>query len=1345
MEFQPRPASGGFKLVSSLGRASDLASQPQTKLAAHVLKRGEKSTEWRRRFVVLKSCVALLYFDSEEDAMERAKGVMLLDERAALQVGSTDEGSTLVVVRASPNDSSARALQFRVDTAAEGRAWDQAMRSGLVSEAERLLESSRADTQAVHDTLAKHKAAFAEALQEQEEAARALAAENEGLREANRELAGQREHALSAQAEREQQGSQALAATAQAVQGLLGALAAGNASALDFLASSMGGAEGSSSSAAAASRKRAHTLAVSAAPPLPAPLTRSLSCAALQLPSATPSTSSSSSSSSAPPPDSTEAACAAQLAVAAEAAAAAAAQGAQLQLLQQLQPLHTTLLQLARAVDAAGALGLRSRAAYKALKARALEVGRIVGRLEAMHRGKAEEESAREAAWVGKERQWAAVVQALSVRLAREKERVASLAELLKAKTAALAAAQEEAAAAAAAAAAAVVAGAAGLSVPSEERALGGRSRSCSQLGVGLGGHVSAPAPAAAAAAAVGRQQGPFLDSQQQGRSSRAHSGSEEAGSTPDTPHLVAAAAHFAAGFVTPKKGLLEEQQQQQQARPAPGSSSSSSSSSSSAGHSEAEPALGPGAAESTDLERALGALQSTYSTDAGSGSSSSSSSSNRRSSSAAEEEGDGEEDSNPFGAPPSHHYHQQQQLARAATTRAPPLQPQQSPAQQQPQQQQQARPTQASRATPSALSKQQPRAPPATTTTAAPSSISIAHLTGGAAEHSAIRRAAEGALAGVGAKAFNIMGGLIKKAPTAAAAAGGSGTAQPAAAAAAAAGAPTAGATTAATTASAGAPSVLADPRQGRLYILVMGLRSLPEYSINKTPLRPGLVVRANVLGDSSSSSSSSAGAGASDERSSPVMSIVDVGRSRSLCSAIESVYAYKVAGLGGVRLRLEAHTVGTIRGGHKVGSAVVDVGALADDPGQPYALWAPLVTAEAEAGGESCGPLPGVQARAVAPTFQWAGAGAAVAVADSGGASVVEASAMVPVGSGSGRHGLPAVVPLSGIMSPGDASQPGVLLQMCFCLRPDDKPAFAQLPSGSPASEQQRQQQQQQQQQHQLGARGQGGDAEHHHLVVGSSSTPVRYPGEGGLLGAVELAHSPLPAGSSAASARLSKQVAILRKAFKGLVAEKQGYEDAAQRWAAEREVLRAQVRALSGGGGGGGEVEGCKGQQREAPVLTLTAAGRLALADAPSPPAAAAAAAAAAEGGSEAEGGGGHSKEVLGGQEGAAEHVAEEAEVAPLPRHALPPPLPAAVAAPERVGALEAVKPVHAAAAPAAAGAFSSSSGSGGGTSSITAPPTSTATKQPAAAAPPPIDHLTAALLPPTSSVSADDLDL
>ena len=63
-------------------------------------------------------------------------------------------------------------------------------------------------------------------------------------------------------------------------------------------------------------------------------------------------------------------------------------------------------------------MSARARAAYKALRARALEVGRIVGRLEAASRAKMEEEKAREASWLAKEKQWAGVVQAVATECA---------------------------------------------------------------------------------------------------------------------------------------------------------------------------------------------------------------------------------------------------------------------------------------------------------------------------------------------------------------------------------------------------------------------------------------------------------------------------------------------------------------------------------------------------------------------------------------------------------------------------------------------------------------------------------------------------------------------------------------------------------------------------------------------------------------------------------------------------------------------------------------------------------------------------------------------------------------
>ncbi len=1262
MEFAPRPG-GGYKLTSysATARASDLVAR--SVLASHVQKRGGRTSgEWNPRFVVLRPSVSLLYFDSESDPVERAKGVLVLDDSAVIDIGASDSegGGPVVVVRPSPSDPEARSLFFRVGSTSEAQEWQQALQACRVSTAhsqctdlERRLEVSRAETGALHSSLTAYKGA----LQEQEDEKERLNEEIERQKEILTEQLAREQQLRALQVERERQHGEALAGGVEALARVARVLAAENARAREFLAScsigtvqlgaahSSGSGSGSAAGAGeeaplpGASRRRAFTEggskgsssgALERAPSLPPSLAAAR--AGVAVVQAGASSSSEGSGSGSGSSEFSEATCALDSASPAL-AALAEREPHFLAYLVHLRDLGTV-------VDGAASLFSRSRGAYKALRARALEVGRIVGRLERVQRGAREAETVREESWLAKERQWAAVVQALSVRLAREKERVTSLMEMLKTKSAALAsvaAATTAAAAAAAGPAAASPSPSSSALLDSTPGSVHPRSRT-SSLTASLGpmGSVAAAA-AAAATSGAGAVEEASLATSSFPLASTAGEGHLE----PGTPHLVAATASFAAGFITPKKLLsssgLEELEEHHAYHRKDGSSGSGSGSSlpssarvlpgeggdASAGEHQQqhhEGRSGGGGRRESDLEHAFGALQSAYEVPAGGaagggGRGAEGSSSGRHAGrvKGGEDHGGGEEehkheqeeDLNPFGgdgesdnpfslggptpvklvrAPPP-------AAAAAASALQPatlPLnstpKPPSAPFPALPNQQQQRTPLlnqpapATSRGSPSMLSRQKNPPPEA--------SISIAHLSGGAAEHSAIRRAAE--------RAAGLMGGLLGRksaqsaTPSSSSSLSSSLSSLPSSSAAGAAAAAAAGGGGAGATAISGSSAaVLADPCQGRLYVMVVGVQRLPEYSIKKAAILPGLQVKATASFAEQGSPTTTAPPAfdLSTERSSPVMRIDEIGRTRNLLSEVNCVYSFRASSIASGSLRLEVHTVGTMFQGHKVGTAIVDVSGLAEDPGQPYALWANVVTAEAEAAqGEPLRAHPSHREMPVRASFQWAGASAAIAAADATKhlpgvipSAMVDAASLQPVppaltAAEAKRHGK-ALVPFAAIAPPEDPTQACILIQLCFCLRPDDKPAFAQLQQRGEQQLQQQQQLQQlqlqqlQQQQKQLNlqkAALKGG------RVVGAPPPPglpptLHYPPT---LGGLDDPSAPL---GGPANAKLSKQVAILRKAFKGLVLEKQTHEDSALEWAAEREALRAHIQKLQRALGG------------------------------------------------------------------------------------------------------------------------------------------------------------------------------
>jgi hypothetical protein len=272
--------------------------------------------------------------------------------------------------------------------------------------------------------------------------------------------------------------------------------------------------------------------------------------------------------------------------------------------------------------------------------------------------------------------------------------------------------------------------------------------------------------------------------------------------------------------------------------------------------------------------------------------------------------------------------------------------------------------------------------------------------------------------------------------------------------------------------------------------------------------------------------------------------------------------------------RVRLELNTAGLVLAGGRVGSAWIDASRAAENPGQPFAMWVPLRAlagtagvAEEEAGGFGAAPLP--QPRPVKSTFVWANAAAATAAADDAksGAPAHDAEqhpAMRPVAPDVAAHEAESLgdelTTLSAVQPPADPAAACVLLQLCFCLRVEDKPRFAlqAQPSeeGAAAAS--------------AATAGPAGGAAPHtpsrHLTqqpggIAQAATPPSRAGDGGGGGALHLA-SPAAAESTSA---LVRQVTLLRRAFRALRTEKEAHEAAAQGWAAEREVLRAEIARL------------------------------------------------------------------------------------------------------------------------------------------------------------------------------------
>jgi hypothetical protein len=247
------------------------------------------------------------------------------------------------------------------------------------------------------------------------------------------------------------------------------------------------------------------------------------------------------------------------------------------------------------------------------------------------------------------------------------------------------------------------------------------------------------------------------------------------------------------------------------------------------------------------------------------------------------------------------------------------------------------------------------------------------------------------------------------------------------------------------------------ADPHPGRLYLLVMGARSLPHAAFKNSAIRSGVTFKAWPAFEAAWAPG---GPPCPDERATAPTTVVEVGPRRSLCAAAHGLFPFRVTGpMVNAKVRLELNTAGVLLAGGRVGSAWVDASRAAESPGQPFAMWVPLralagtpgVEAE-DAGGWGAALLP--QPRPVRSSVMWANAAAATAAVDDGKSGVLahdaeQHPAMRPVpqevaaaeAEGMGEE----LVPISAVLPPADPAVASVLLQLCFCLRAEDKPRFA------------------------------------------------------------------------------------------------------------------------------------------------------------------------------------------------------------------------------------------------------------------------------------------------------------
>ena len=120
----------------------------------------------------------------------------------------------------------------------------------------------------------------------------------------------------------------------------------------------------------------------------------------------------------------------------------------------------------------------------------------------------------------------------------------------------------------------------------------------------------------------------------------------------------------------------------------------------------------------------------------------------------------------------------------------------------------------------------------------------------------------------------------------------------------------------------------------------MVMGVRSLPEAAFQKAPIRSGVQVKAGGLFPPSTNPPH-----LPVFRSSPIMPVVEVGKGKTLCAAVNCVFPLKVtSAMAAAGVYIDVWNAGLVRSGYSVGRAVCDASWLAEDPGQPYAAWVPL-----------------------------------------------------------------------------------------------------------------------------------------------------------------------------------------------------------------------------------------------------------------------------------------------------------------------------------------------------------------------------------------------------------------
>ena len=400
MFISPRPSGGYSVSVPNASKALDLADA-SAKLATSVLKaKSRSSRDWAHRFVVVRPAAVLAYYESDADAADRPKGLILLDDAAAVDVTEDSDGKGaswhVIVVRPSPAVADARPLLFRVESASEAREWVRALLScrvsaaaALVDDADRRLAVSRAETAALHDTLQSYK----ELVTDHDAAVDALGIQIDSA-------------AARASAER---------TAVEAAAELLSRTLAESDTAVDVARVSLQAGIIESDAAVDAARAFLRGECVQAVGA--SVVSRAAAAAA--------------------------AATGAGNAVAVGTAARAARTSANVDAEKILtgvansEPsfarLRNEVTKVSQTCAAFRALVVAIADEYRTLRSRAGDLLRIVSRLQARAVARAHASAAEEAAWTEKEAKWAAAVQALSIRLAREKERTASLAELLRA------------------------------------------------------------------------------------------------------------------------------------------------------------------------------------------------------------------------------------------------------------------------------------------------------------------------------------------------------------------------------------------------------------------------------------------------------------------------------------------------------------------------------------------------------------------------------------------------------------------------------------------------------------------------------------------------------------------------------------------------------------------------------------------------------------------------------------------------------------------------------------------------------------------------------------------------